>query len=241
MADASYYAGRELEVLSATWRYQAWIVEGFSGLPQGRVAEIGAGTGAMVRHWLRHSTDLHLIEPAHNLFEALQREYGAHPGVALYRGTLDEVVDTLPQGGEQAFDSVVTVVVLEHIADDRQALRQVYRPLKPGGHLLLFVPALPALFGSLDEIFGHCRRYTPAALLEAVVDSQFAILESRYFDFLGVLPWWLVGRVFRAKTISPVLAGVYDRWAVPVGRFLEIRITPPIGKNLILAARKEAK
>ena len=51
--------------------------------------------------------------------------------------------------------------VLEHIEDDAAAVRRFRSVLPEGGRLVILVPALPALYGSIDEAIGHFRRYTP--------------------------------------------------------------------------------
>ncbi len=53
---------------------------------------------------------------------------------------------------------------MEHIEDDEQFLHNAHRALVPGGTLLLFVPALPWLYGAMDREFGHCRRYVKSDL-----------------------------------------------------------------------------
>ncbi len=238
MAHSSHYDGRELEALSVTSRYQHWIAEQFTPYLSGRIMEVGAGIGTMARHWLRYSSDLHLVEPARNLYVTLNDALGSRPGVSLYCGTLDDVVGGPMKHSMHAFDAAIMVNVLEHITDDIGTLRLIHDLLKPNGHLLLFVPALPALFGSLDRAFGHQRRYTKLSLKQAVTAAGFNLVRLRYFDVLGVLPWWLVGRVMRSQTIRPTAAGLYDRYAVPVGRLMEAAIPPPFGKNLVLVARR---
>lgn len=75
-------------------------------------------------------------------------------------------VTSLPFG-DSSFDGVVLGEVLEHVEEDREALREVARVLRPGGTLAASVPANPALFGPSDEWAGHVRRYTRPELLEA--------------------------------------------------------------------------
>jgi len=238
MAHPSHYDGRELEALSITSRYQRWIAEQFAPYLSGRIMEVGAGIGTMARHWLEYSSELHLVEPARNLYIALNEALSSSSGVSLYCGTLDDVVCGPMKHSGHTLDAAIMVNVLEHIADDIGTLRLIHDLLKPNGYLLLFVPALPALFGSLDRAFGHQRRYTKSSLKEAVTSAGFDLVRLRYFDVLGVLPWWLVGRVMRSQTIRPAMAGLYDRYAVPVGRLLEAAIPPPFGKNLVVVARR---
>lgn len=76
---------------------------------------------------------------------------------------------------DASFDAVVLGEVLEHVEDDRGALAEVARVLRPGGALALSVPANPKLFGPSDVWAGHVRRYTRPELLEACAASGFVV------------------------------------------------------------------
>jgi SAM-dependent methyltransferase len=73
----------------------------------------------------------------------------------------------------ESFDAVVLGEVLEHVEDDRAALTDVHRVLRPGGTLALSVPANPAWFGPSDAWAGHFRRYTRTDLVEKVMTARF--------------------------------------------------------------------
>lgn len=238
VAAPEHYLGEELEGLAGTLNYQKWIADQFNPYLHGRIMEIGAGIGTMSRKWLARASKLHLVEPAKNLFPILYKGFHAFPNVVLHHGGLEQVLSDNPSLSVEAFDAIVMVNVLEHIEDDSGILKKIYRMLKPGGYLLIFVPAMPILFGSLDEKFGHYRRYTKRELAARCGDIGYEIVLSRYFDIFGVLPWWLVNRVLRSSRLNPSLANLYDRWAVPFARRLEKLIAPPCGKNLVLIARK---
>ena len=110
--------------------------------------------------------------------------------------------------------------------------------LRPGGHLLLFVPALQFLMSKLDRSIGHFRRYHKPDLIEKVTQAGGKILSCTYFDLVGVLPWLIFNKILRKTKFDPGLIGINDRYVIPVSRSLESVVVPPFGKNLILVARK---
>ena len=100
------------------------------------------------------------------------------------------------------FDTIVSFNVLEHIEDDVGTLRTAATLLRPGAHLVLFVPSLPFLYGTIDAQVDHHRRYTKTTLSEAVRSAGLKLERIEYFDFLGMVPWFLSG----ASCAAPRLA-----------------------------------
>jgi SAM-dependent methyltransferase len=138
----------------------------------------------------------------------------------------------------ESIDAIVLVNVLEHIADDGSALSVLVRALKPGGHLLLFVPALQLLMSKLDRQLGHFRRYHKRELHAKVTAAGASVEVCRYMDLFGALPWFALNTILGITRFDPVMVGVNDRYAVPVSRWVERKIGAPVGKNLLLIARK---
>jgi SAM-dependent methyltransferase len=100
-------------------------------------------------------------------------EYGADGAeVAHERGLPSVRADarSLPFDTHAA-DLVVAFDVLEHIDEDTQALTEIGRVLRPGGHLLVAVPADMRLWSAHDEAVGHVRRYTRDSLTAAVAEA----------------------------------------------------------------------
>lgn len=233
--DASHYAGQDLEALSDLPRYNAWILQHFSGHLRGHTLEVGAGIGNVAAHYLPQVDHALLVEPAINLFTQLQMRFSGDNRVTTACALLKDVDQSLLV---KPFDAAIMVNVLEHIDDDLAVLADLHRLVKPGGALLLFVPALPFLFGSLDELVHHVRRYTMKSLAKIVNDAGFHVQDLRYMDALGMAPWLVAGRVLKQQHFSQKGARLYDRLGVPVGKWLEERVKPPLGKSLVCVAIK---
>jgi SAM-dependent methyltransferase len=232
------YTSGELETLAETVRYQDWIARQFRPYVHGRVMEIGAGLGTLSRYWEPLAKELHLLEPAENLLASLHKTYAGNQQVVIHGDVLEVVVEREPELAQSRFDSIVMVNVLEHIEDDSGMAKRIHRMLCSGGFFLVFVPALQQLYGTLDARFGHFRRYARGGLSRLCHMSGFKVVDLYYFDILGALPWWFFNRILKTSSLNPTAARLYDRLAVPAMRFIETKIRPPVGKNLVLIAQK---
>ena len=228
------YSGEELDALAEARNYYGWITERFAPYLGDRIVEVGAGIGTYTEHLLRArpAARVTAVEPADNNYPHLARRFAREPRVEAVHGYLD---DAFPAGAAR---SVVAVNVMEHVEDDAAFLAAARRALAPGGHVCLFVPALPALFGTLDEAFEHYRRYTRPALRTLFVRAGLKVERLTYMNLPGTAAWWLSGKVLRRRTVSARDARLYDRWVVPWVRALERRWSPPFGQSLLAVARK---
>jgi SAM-dependent methyltransferase len=231
--DSLKYPGKDLEAMSFAVKYHQWILDECRPYLGETVAEVGAGSGSVSRMLLdRGVQHLSAFEPSAEMFPRLEREVR---GDARVRA----INDFFSANGHGPFDSIIYVNVLEHIEHDREELATAFAALRPGGHLIVFVPALMWLYGRVDKEIGHFRRYTRPGLRQAAIDAGFIVERIRYFDVAGILPWYvnfvLLGNSFSAGSVA-----LYDNLVVPVMRRVEGVFTPPIGKNVFLIARKPA-
>ena len=229
------YEGKDLEALSTMRRYREWMVAHFLPYLGGGAVEIGAGIGSMSEQIYPHVSTLDLVEPSPNLIVPLTTRFGHQKMISITNETFEGFVATKP---DKSFDCIIMVNVLEHIKDDRLALKECYRILRPGGYLLILVPSLQFLFSKLDDLVGHYRRYERRELGEKIRDSHFHLEDMRYFDLIGIMPWWLINTVGGATEFNPLLMNLYDTLVVPVSRTVEAVCKPPIGKNLIAISRR---
>jgi 2-polyprenyl-3-methyl-5-hydroxy-6-metoxy-1,4-benzoquinol methylase len=137
-----------------------------SAKPGPEVLDAGAGQGSLSAKLSELGFDVTSADASPAAVSVLEKRLG---------GTVVRAdVTALPFEGE-SFDAVVLGEVLEHVEDDRGALDEVARVLRPGGLLALSVPANPKLFGPSDVWAGHIRRYTRAELIDACTTAGFRV------------------------------------------------------------------
>jgi SAM-dependent methyltransferase len=90
-----------------------------------------------------------------------------------------------------SFDLVTCIDVLEHLQDDRRAVAELHRVLRPKGLLVVSVPAFMFLWGDHDTLYGHHRRYTTGEVRERLEAAGFRVVKLSYFEPLFVAPLWL--------------------------------------------------
>lgn len=158
-----------------------------------RILDVGCGTGTMLHHLERYGSvqgvdaDLNAVRFCHE--RGVEKVKHA-PGEDL---PLDE----------ETFDVVTALDVLEHMKDDVAALSEFRRVLRPGGTLVLTVPAYQFLWGAQDEISHHYRRYTRRELTSRLTDAGFSVQRASYFNVL-LFPVIAAVRIARRLRRAPV-------------------------------------
>jgi SAM-dependent methyltransferase len=228
------YSGNELDSLAEARNYYSWVLRQFEPYLGPEVIEAGAGIGTFSEFLLSSPRvkKLTAIEPASNTYPHLEARFRDNPKVDTRKGYLSEFYKDLKA------DAIVAVNVLEHIEDHETFLREAHSAINPGGSLLLFVPALPAIFGTLDKAFEHYRRYTRRSLRDVIAKAGWSPRRVSYMNFPGIAAWFMAGRVMKKTSIAVNEAKTYDRLVVPILSRVETMIEPPIGSNLVAIATK---
>lgn len=144
-----------------------------AGTHAGPILDVGCGTGGMLPHLQR-------CGPAIGLDSAPEAEAACRRrGVPFVHGWGAQ----LPFK-DGAFGTVTALDVIEHVPDDVGILREMYRVLRPGGLLLLTVPAYQFLWSQHDEFNHHQRRYRRGGLRAVVRESGFSVVKLSYYNTL---------------------------------------------------------
>jgi SAM-dependent methyltransferase len=102
------------------------------------------------------------------------------------------------------FDVIIASAILEHIADDNQAMQEWQRVLKTGGDLIVFVPAFPSLWSDHDVVNRHFRRYRKRELVSLIQKNGFYIIKSSFWNFLLFSPVFVFRhykKIFQKKSV----------------------------------------
>ena len=202
------------------------------------ILNVGSGTGGTVEILAEHGKVLNIDHSGEavrlmqeNGYEALQMD-GANT----------------PLENEQ-FDLVAALDVLEHIQEDESALQEWGRLLKPGGYVLLTVPAYQWLWSGHDVSLGHFRRYTASGLEEVVRAAGFEMCKRSYaitFSFPLIVAFRLVQKLLRPKIqkssyvqLPAILNSLFIRLLRVESFLLEI-FNLPFGTSVLVIARKPA-
>jgi SAM-dependent methyltransferase len=202
------------------------------------VLEVGCGSGGFLARLrdLLPGARLRGIEP-----NDAARTQAEKRGAVVEPGTFEHLpVD------DHAVDIVFALDVLEHCGDDAAALAEARRVLRPGGLLIVTVPALPALWSRWDDVNAHRRRYLREGLADLARGAGFEVTRTTYFNMLLLPIGWAVRKLSRPsggqpppgadlppRPVNALLALVFGLER----RFLR-HAGLPIGMSLLLVARR---
>jgi SAM-dependent methyltransferase len=221
-----YIAPDKLESISGMNRYHNWIAKLFWPYYGEKVLEAGSGLGS-VSKYLPGILTLTDFDP--EFVKILQIKFGGNVFVWNIENKAATAIGS-------NFDSVFSSNVLEHVKNDKLALKNIYSILKPGGYLLLYVPAMQTIFGTADVELGHYRRYDKNGLTKLLVDTGYKITQARYCNVFGFFYWLLRSKLFKKGLQERTLSNLLDNF-VPLLN-LEKFFNLPFGQNLMVIAQK---
>jgi SAM-dependent methyltransferase len=219
-----------LETLSDARRYRRWLADLARPYLGAAPIEVGSGTGDYAVEWLPDVTSFTVTECDEARLLRLRRRFADDGRVRVAPLTLPAVTPARHTGA-------VALNVLEHVPDDVAALRSMGRLVRPGGHVVVLVPAFGFAMSRFDRSVGHLRRYTRAGLLAALRAAGLDEASTRYVNPVGLLSWLLVVRGLGATPRNGPLVRAFDRLVVPPQRWAERYGAPPFGQSVFGVAR----
>lgn len=224
-----------LDVISKADRFNLWMYETIVPFCQGNILEIGSGIGNITQYFVLDNKNITLSDLRENYCALLKEKFPENEVVK---------IDLVADGFElkysdylNTFDSVFALNVIEHIEHDSLAIHNCKKLLKPGGKLVILVPAYQFLYNEFDLSLGHFRRYNKTSLNALVQKSGFSIVKSFYFNCVGIAGWFVSGKIFKNKTIPEGQMGFYNA-LVPLIKVIDFLVLKKVGLSVVVVSER---
>jgi len=226
--------------MSEAKNYYGWIAETLRSAVGQRVLDVGGGTGSLL-HYFDACQQRYALDISEDCVTKLQQLFSVSQNVQVVLGDIVEPA-VQQQFLNAGIDSILCTNVLEHVEDDLSMLQAFHNILAPlGGCLGILVPAHQQIYGTMDQLAGHYRRYSQSLLLERLKSVGFSIEMCRYMNSVATLGWYLNGCLLKKQSLADenmnaqILA--YDKFVIPMVRWAEKIIKPPIGLSVVAVAK----
>jgi ubiquinone/menaquinone biosynthesis C-methylase UbiE len=219
-----------LEGLATAVNHRRWFVELALPFLGDDPIEIGSGLGDYALAWAPYFSRFTATEADPDRLVALKERLSGHDTVHIRQMLL-------PTEEVNTHSGAVSYNVLEHIEDHVGALRSMARLVRPGGRIVLIVPAFPFAMSPVDIATGHVRRYTKKSMRNALTEAGLTIERLEYLNALGLIGYYLATSVFRLIPKEGPMVKLYDRFVLPVTRAAERVMKPPFGQSVYAVAR----
>ncbi|MBF0610108.1 MAG: class I SAM-dependent methyltransferase [Magnetococcales bacterium] len=217
--------------------YGAWICQIFQPFIGKKLLEVGGGFDTVRPHCpvMEHYWSVD-IDPAVVALARQRYPQGDHVQANILQ---EEFINLF---GKDKPDTILCVNVLEHLTEDQQAISNLLAILPPGGRLLILVPAFQALFGPMDQLAGHLRRYDKHSFRQLLTNQPGQLLRLDYFNSLGGLGWW-INRWGKPASLADTGLNRqiiwFDRFGVPLSRWLDPLTRNFFGQSLVAVVEKK--
>lgn len=212
-------------------KYNEWIIDQVKPFLVGiKVLEIGCGLGNITK-LLKNTFDLTGVDIRQDYLEYIENIL--HVKTKCCDLSKKAYFDGI-------FDAAFSLNVLEHIENHKQLLvniNKVNKALKPGGNLVILVPAFNWLYGTFDETIFHKRRYTRKSLKNILELAGFKVNKTFYFNAFGIPGWFLCNRILKKKDLPGGQLNLFNK-LVPLLKILDKPFQPLFGISVIAYAKK---
>lgn len=223
-----------LEDLRGARHYRRWLVRLVSPYLGNDPIEIGSGIGDYAEELAVGRASFTASEADPGRLAVLRQRFADHPVVRVRELSL-------PTRETAAHSGLVMLNVLEHIEADVDALRSAAGLVRPGGAVVVFVPAFNGAMSRFDRLIGHYRRYTRRSLGAALRGAGLRVERLHYVNSVGLVSWFLLMRCARMIPRDGAPLRFYDATVIRSVAWLERWVRPPFGQSVFAVARVEGE
>lgn len=221
------YIGNELELFQHAINWKTYFSSNLHKFITGDTLEVGAGFGVNTKYLLTpQATSWTFVEPDGSLAEKIPVNTSE---ITIPKKVIVGTIDTIEN---QLFDTIIYIDVLEHIEQSVEEIEKIKKILRPGGHLIILVPAFQFLFNEFDARIGHFRRYDKP-LLRSEINGILLEKKLFYLDSCGLMAS-LANKLFLKKSaINVGQVKFWDRFLVRCSKISDVIFLRQFGKSLI--------
>lgn len=223
-----------LEGLATAVNHRRWFVELALPYLGDDPIEIGSGLGYYAEEWAKHVPRFTATEADPDRLVTLKERMRGLQNVEV-REML------LPHNETGDHSAAVSYNVLEHIEDHVGALTSMAQLVRPGGRVIIIVPAFMFAMSPVDIATGHVRRYTKKTMHAAMERAGLTVEKLHYANCLGLLGYYMATSVFKLAPKEGPMVKVYDTLVLPVTKVAEKVVRPPFGQSVFAVARVPAR
>lgn len=233
------YGTDTLGVIAAAGKFNYWMYKTIAKHCSGEILEIGSGIGNISGFFITDNAPVSLSDFDNSYLPGLTDKYGKYPN---FKGTYhldlsDKSIELTHPELIGKFDTVFALNVVEHIPDHIQAIKNAHKLLRKNGKIIILVPAFQTLFNQFDIQLEHQRRYTKKSLKSLISSNGFEVVHSQYFNFIGILGWFVSGKILRKKMIPEGQMKLYDT-LVPLWKVVDFFTNQFAGLSVIQVGTK---
>ncbi len=225
-----------LENLEQANAFNYWMVEQFEKQLNSPILEIGSGIGNITKILLEKEHEVTATDIEREYLDLLTSRYGHLQNLRSV-----EYLDLESSGtnlNNNNYKTVLLINVLEHITNSTQAIQKAVGQLNGSGKIIVLVPAGQWLYCRLDSKLGHIKRYNKNSLALELTSSGLRVENIKYFNCMGMLGWFIWGKVLNGKYLNLPLIKTYERM-MRVNRMLDKITRNRIGLSLIAVATQK--
>ena len=228
-----------LDVISGADKFNRWMHETIAPHCYGRILEIGSGIGNISKYFIERGDSIMLTDLRKSYCDQLQDSFGKSKNLIGIEqiDLVAENFDTQYKDLLGTFDTVFALNVIEHIEDDRLALVNATKLLSSNGKIIILVPAYQSLYNQFDVELEHFRRYTKKTIATTFDNAAIDIERQQYFNAVGILGWFVTGKILRKKQIPGGQMNLYNTF-VPVIKLIDKLILETVGLSVITVGHK---
>ncbi len=223
-------------------RYSQWMYHTYKKHIGLKVLDIGAGIGNMTSYYVNQCNCVVACDIFDKQINIMKERFSdLNYFDAIKWDIVEEDLDVV---GDSGFDTIICINVMEHLQNDKLALQKMIQLLSDNGKIIIIAPACPFLYCYLDKNVGHHRRYARGELKKLAGAFGLKIVENRYFNFFGILPYFMKGKFGRdnggsfSTDLNESNSKIYN-FASKILEPIERIINPPIGISELIVLEKE--